>query len=102
VIACRVDGGGICRLTLSNVTLATTSNPNTPCFIHQSRLIAGLVGDIDKDMKITILDVVKITSIYGYKLGDTKYDPASDIDGDGNITILDLIACTSHYGQKWP
>jgi hypothetical protein len=102
VIACRVDGGGICRLTLSGVTLATTSNPTTPCFIHQSGLIAGLIGDIDGDMKVTVLDVVKITSIYGSKLDDTKYDPACDIDGNGAINILDVILCTSHYGQKWP
>jgi hypothetical protein len=59
-------------------------------------------GDVDGDFDVTILDVVKITSIYATKLGDPQFNPNSDIDNDGTITILDVVACTTHYGQKWP
>jgi parallel beta-helix repeat protein len=58
-------------------------------------------GDVDGDFQVTILDVVKITSIYGTKLGNPKFNPNCDIIGDGQITILDVVICTSHYGQKW-
>jgi outer membrane protein assembly factor BamB len=58
-------------------------------------------GDIDGNRWVNILDVVKITSIYGFKQGNPQFNPNCDIDGDGKITILDVVACTSHYGQKW-
>jgi hypothetical protein len=58
-------------------------------------------GDVDGDFHIIILDVVKITRIYGTKLGNPKFNPNCDIDNDGKITILDVVACTNHYGQKW-
>jgi parallel beta-helix repeat protein len=59
-------------------------------------------GDVDGDFHVTILDVVKITSIYASKEGDPRFNPNSDLDGDGRITILDVVTCTSHYGQKYP
>jgi hypothetical protein len=58
-------------------------------------------GDVDGNHAVNILDVVKITSIYGAKQGDPKFNPNCDIVGDGKITILDVVACTSHYGQEW-
>jgi parallel beta-helix repeat protein len=61
-----------------------------------------ILGDVDGDSKVTILDVVKITSIYASKPGDPKFNPNCDIDDDGKITILDVVSCTSHYGQKCP
>jgi hypothetical protein len=101
VIACRVGGGGFCRLTLSGVTLATTSNPNTPCFIHQSLLISGLIGDVDGNHVVNIYDVVDITGIYGTKQGNPRFDPKCDIDDDGAITIYDIVDCAINYGQRW-
>jgi hypothetical protein len=59
-----------------------------------------ILGDVDGDFDVDILDVVKITAIYASKVGDPQFRPESDIDGDGLITILDVVICTSHYGQK--
>jgi hypothetical protein len=65
-------------------------------------VIVTIPGDVDGDFEVTILDVVKITSIYATKLGDPRFRPNSDIDNDGVITILDVVICTSHYAQKYP
>jgi hypothetical protein len=70
-------------------------------------LIAGtvrieVVGDIDGDLDVDILDVVRITRIYGVREGEPSYDPKSDLDGDGAITILDVVTCTGHYGLRYP
>jgi hypothetical protein len=61
-----------------------------------------ILGDVDGDFTVTILDVVKITGIYASKPGDPGFNPNSDINNDGHITILDVVLCTGHYGQKWP
>jgi parallel beta-helix repeat protein len=59
-------------------------------------------GDVNGDFQVSIVDVVKITSIYSSKQGDPQFNPNADIDSDGQITILDVVSCTSHYAQKWP
>ena len=73
---------------------------------EDNTLTGGIVtvtipGDIDDDFEVTILDVVKITSIYATKFGDPQFKPNSDVDNDGVITILDVVICTSHYAQKY-
>jgi hypothetical protein len=60
-----------------------------------------ILGDVNGDFRVNILDVVMITSIYGSKKGDRNFNPNCDLDGDGKITILDVVTCISHYGQKW-
>ncbi len=60
-----------------------------------------LTGDVDGDFDVDILDVVRITSIYGLRRGDPNFNSESDLDNDGIITIFDVVICTSHYGQKY-
>ena len=62
----------------------------------------SILGDVDGDFDVDILDVVAITSVYGARLGDEIYRPYSDLNNDGIINVLDVVTCTSHYGQKWP
>jgi nitroreductase len=69
--------------------------------------VAGTVtvtirGDVDGDFDVDIYDVVKITSIYGFRLGDLGFNSNSDLDDDNVITIYDVVRCTAHYGDKDP
>ena len=57
--------------------------------------------DIDRNGEVDIYDVVKISGIYGSKLGDPEFNPNSDLDDDGEITVYDVTMCTSCYGQSW-
>jgi parallel beta-helix repeat protein len=61
-----------------------------------------LIGDVNTDGEVSILDVVAITSIYGSEKGDLIFKPISDINYDEAITILDVVLCTSHYGEEYP
>jgi hypothetical protein len=61
-----------------------------------------ILGDVNGDHEVNILDVVKITSIYACSGINPEFSPNSDLNNDGHITILDVVLCTGHYGQKWP
>ena len=59
-------------------------------------------ADVNHDLIVSILDVVKITGAYGKKAGDPLYTDNADIDNNGLINILDVVLCTGHYGGKYP
>ena len=65
-------------------------------------VLVTIPGDVDGDFDVNILDVVKITSIYGSKKSDPEFNPNSDLDDNDKITICDVVRCTSHYGQTDP
>jgi parallel beta-helix repeat protein len=59
-------------------------------------------ADVNHDLKVDILDVVRITGIYGMTSSNPGWDPYADIAQPyGKIDILDVVICTSHYGEKY-
>ena len=57
-------------------------------------------ADVNHDLKVGILDVVKICAAYGSKPSSSNWNPHADIAQPyGKIDILDVVSCTSHYGQ---
>jgi hypothetical protein len=62
-----------------------------------------LLGDINHDGTINILDIVLIASIYGCKEEEPNWNPEADIAPPyGKIDIFDLVTCAYHYGKKYP
>ena len=60
-------------------------------------------ADVNHDLKVDILDVVRITGCYGTTPSDPDWNPHADITAPyGKIDILDLVTCTSYYGEKYP
>jgi hypothetical protein len=59
-----------------------------------------IVGDVNGDGTVNILDIVMATSIYGSRRGSAKYNPICDIRNDGVIDILDIVSITRNYGIK--
>jgi len=65
-------------------------------------VLAVMLGDVNKDRKIDILDVVAATSIYGGREGDPNWNPDADVTEPwGVIDILDVVVITSKYGTKY-
>jgi len=61
-----------------------------------------ILADVNHDLKIDILDVVRITAAYGTEPSSPEWNPHADIAAPfGKIDILDVVKCTSHYGRKW-
>ncbi len=55
--------------------------------------------DLDRDGEITILDVVSVTSYYGYRVGRATWSQATfyDVNRDGRIDILDVVRILNEY-----
>lgn len=62
----------------------------------------SILGDVDGDRDVDILDFVKITIVYGLRLGDRRFDANSDLDNDGSIGVTDVVICTAHYMPSYP
>jgi hypothetical protein len=59
-----------------------------------------ILGDINGDGKVDLLDLVLLANAYGSKVGDLKYNPEADFNDDGKVNLLDLVTCAMHYGQS--
>ncbi len=57
--------------------------------------------DLDRDGEITILDVVSVTSYYGYRVGNANWSQATfyDVNRDGRINILDVVRILNEYAE---
>ena len=58
-----------------------------------------LIGDGDRDLKVTAADVNALRQRFGAKLGDGAYIPEMDIDADGRISSLDLSWAVKNNGD---
>jgi thermitase len=91
--------GIICPLSLSDTSLKTTSLPSSPHFCEKRDLVIGLLGDLNNDGTVNIIDVVIVTGVYGSKKGEPDWNPQADIVPDNVINIIDLVKVTANYGR---
>ena len=66
------------------------------------RVALTIMGDVNGDFKVNILDVTSITGRYCRRRGDPMYEANCDLNNNGHIDILDVVLCTSEYGKKYP
>ena len=71
----------------------TTDNTRTSDIVEVT-----IVGDVDGDFDVDMLDVTKITGRFGTRRGNPVFSPSTDINNDDAITILDVVLCTVNYG----
>lgn len=61
-----------------------------------------ILGDIDGNNVVNLLDVILLTSHFGLKQGDVGWDADADLNRDGKIDILDAIIIADHFGISYP
>ncbi len=71
------------------------SNTATPSFTA----FAKLVGDVNGDVKVNILDAALAALAYGTKQGDKLFNPSADLNSDKVIDILDMAIIAYYYGS---
>jgi len=59
----------------------------------------SILGDINADGIVNILDVAIVARAYGSKLGDPSWNPNADVNDDGQINILDIATVAKEYGK---
>jgi hypothetical protein len=63
-------------------------------------LHATVMGDINGDGMVNILDAVKISLAWGSTLTSPQWNPMADLNHDGTIDILDATRIGLHWGQS--
>ncbi len=64
----------------------------------QMVLIQPLVGDINGDGMVDVVDLALLLMSYGTCDGDPDYNPDADLDGSGCIDLADLGMLLANYG----
>ena len=58
-----------------------------------------LLGDLDGNCVVDIVDIMLVASRWNTTVDDDNYDPAYDLDGDGDIDIVDIMKVAAHWGE---
>jgi len=62
-----------------------------------------MIGDVDGNGVIDILDLILVSTAYGSREGDPNWNPDADVASPwGVIDILDLVTISSKYGTTCP
>lgn len=105
----KVSGGGS-NSSIFNLEASTLQKGNYNISAHVLGNInyadypvkVYFTGDVDHDNDVDIFDIVRISSAYGSKLGDLKYDLNCDLDCDEDVDIFDIVTTAGNYGQQDP
>jgi hypothetical protein len=75
--------------------------------ITNNELIDGqihvkLMGDVNGDKVVNIMDAVIIEAAFGSKEGDPNWNPNADLNQDGYINIKDTVLLGANFGASCP
>ncbi|MFQ5999426.1 MAG: PKD domain-containing protein [Candidatus Bathyarchaeia archaeon] len=60
-----------------------------------------IMGDINGDGTVDIVDIVTIALAFGSSPGDPNWNPDADLNGDGTVDIIDIVMAAIHFGETW-
>ena len=64
-----------------------------------SPTVASLIGDVDGDCIVTVMDFTLIARRFGHSFGSLLYVSAYDLNHNGSIDIFDLQLAAGHFTQ---
>jgi len=73
----------------------TTDNTRT----YDGLVYVKLLGDVNSDGKVGIVDLTGLSKAYGNTLDSTNWNPECDFNKDNVINILDLYLLSKNYGK---
>jgi len=87
-----------------NASLTLTGESKTAFFNGSDTIrVSSLVGDIDCDGDVDLIDAVVMLTSYGCKEGEPAWNANADVASPyGIIDIYDFVIFVYHYGEKYP
>ena len=95
----KAKSGGETEVALQNFEFGTITGENLPAGPHQIRIaVEGrlVTGDVNRDGKVSILDLILIAQQLGKRV---PAGSAADLNRDGIVSILDLILAARAIGN---
>jgi hypothetical protein len=84
----------------ANTVPSETNTANN--VLYDGSVFIKMLGDVNGDRRIDILDVSAISLAYGSHPSQPKWNPEADIAPPyGFITIVDIVTCTAKYGVHY-
>lgn len=59
-----------------------------------------LMGDVNGDETVNIVDIAAVATAFGAQLGSPKYESRIDLNPDGKINIIDIALAAIHFGES--
>jgi parallel beta-helix repeat protein len=59
-----------------------------------------MMGDIDGDGRVNIVDIASVAVSFYSKIGDSNYRASRDLNRDGVINIVDITLCAQNFGKS--
>jgi hypothetical protein len=111
----NVTGYGNSPITIGGGNLRANSNDtvgvNVTCNSASVSVLTHIIGDINGDGTVNILDAILLANAFGSHgpnydyLGEPaspNWNPNADLNGDGIVNILDAILLANHFGLSYP
>jgi PKD repeat protein len=82
-----------------NVTLTVIDNDDLTNSVKNSLTIKTLLGDLNSDGILNILDITIVAKAFGSFPGHSRWDPIADLNEDGKVDILDIAKIAKNFGK---
>jgi len=69
--------------------------------LTKNDFVVTIMGDINGDKKINILDGVKLSLAFAGTPGSIQWNVAADLNHDNVINVLDATRISIHWGESW-
>jgi hypothetical protein len=77
--------------TISALADIVPSETDTTDIIYAyGKVAVSMVGDVNADGEVNILDITIVAIAFDSNMGDSRYNPNADINNDGIIDVLDI------------
>ena len=106
---------GNCPITIAGGNLRATSSDtvgvNVTCNSASVRVLVHILGDINGDGTVNILDAILLSNAFGShgpnydypgEFASPNWNPNADLNVDGVVNILDAILLSNNFGLSYP
>jgi hypothetical protein len=70
--------------------------------INECYIRVNILGDVNSDNKVDLMDLVVTAKAYGSFPGHPRWNPIADVNEDNKINIVDLVTIATKFGTHYP